>query len=671
MTRVSLSKIVGAASPDRWSQVHTFEPSHEKLSSHGTLLLVVLLQALESPEDNDIDMPSFGREVIQRFHEQYYGVEARDVSVLTHLVDTVKVVSHEFEQVVVHLVAGVFLPTETPGRLGVCYFAGVGSGSCVVLRDDRLYRVLAVDGREESRKSGKVVVASGFVKSGDVLLLGSGEFFRLVSPELLRKSLLLRDPDEISSVLAPQVHGTQESSGVAAVIASFGKALRDEATLVSGPEERERAEASESATAPELDGGKTRFFWTRLAGFWERARKGVAHLRRRPTGSPALEEGEIIVRGEERRHRRLMFSVAFSLLVLLGLSIFFGWRRRVEEGREQAFGAIWEVADHQYNEALTLIELNPLRSRALLSQAKQQIEEGLSDTAAAFSKAHRERLSDRLEEISLMLEQVSGEHRIEEADVFLDLSLVRSNTYAEALGLHEDTLVVLDRASGVLLRMSVANKSADSVGGGPLLSEAQLASVYAGRGFVISDSGVVEVSLSRKTSAVVVEPDPEWGGIVDLEVFGGNLYLLDRDNGEIFQYQGTEGGFGPRRRWFGEGIVPDLSGAVAMAIDGDIWVLTNDDILHFRRGVPEVFSITGLDVPFVEPVALYTDDDSERLYVLDRGNRRVVVLDKSGEYRKQYLWDGIRSVSDMVVSETEGKILLLSGSDIYEIGFRE
>jgi hypothetical protein len=77
-----------------------------------------------------------------------------------------------------------------------------------------------------------------------------------------------------------------------------------------------------------------------------------------------------------------------------------------------------------------------------------------------------------------------------------------------------------------------------------------------------------------------------------------------------------------------------------------------------------------LDVDFSDPVSIYTDDQSARIYILDRGNRRVVVLDKNGEYREQYLWEGIETVSDMVVSEEEKKILLLSGSVIYEIELR-
>lgn len=672
MFATSVSKIVGAARRDRWSQVHSFEPKDKKLSSRGRLLLAVELCALEFSEDADIDMPSFGKEVIQRFHEQYYGAEASDTSAFTRLTESLESVSREFDQVSVQMIAGAILPTEVSGKLGVLYLAGVGSGSAMLLRGEKPYRVLAGGGEEATGKSEKVIAASGFVNEADVLLLGTGGFFRLVAPDVLRKALLLRDPAEISSALAPQIHGSEESSGVAAVIVSFNKELPRPSLSLSEQEGRKATEDSESVVAEsEIRGGLISLVRRRLRGGWLAVRKGVELLGSRQSSGPLLEKGEIVVRGEETRRRRLMFSVAFFLLVLLGVSIFFGWRRRIEDERERAFYAIWEVADHQYNQAVELIELNPLRSRALLSQAKQQIERALSDPQTGLSKEQVQRFSDRSDEISSMLEQVSGEHRIEEGEVFLDLELVRPNSYADSLSLHEDTLVVLDRASGVLLRVGVANKSADPVGGGVLLSGSYVAAAYAGRGFVFSASGVVEVSLTGRTSAVVVEPDPVWGEIADLEVFGGNLYLLDRGNGEIFRYQGVEGGFGPRHRWFGEGVTPDLSQAKSMAIDGDIWLLESDSLLRFRRGAAEPFSISGLDLQFNQPISIYTDDESEQVYILDRGNQRVVVLDKSGEYKEQYLWEGIETVSDMVVSEEEGKILLLSGSIIYEIELSE
>lgn len=665
MLVLSIAKIVGAATKKRWAQVHTFIPSREKLLNYGALLLVLRLEALDLEEESEVDLASFGKEVIQRFHERYYGTDMGSGSVLEHLSHTAEAIADEFKEVDVEAIAGVTLPVDRPDALAVLYLVSSGSGSCVLLRGERPFRVLVGRDSPESGEERKAVTASGFVQKRDMLLLGSGDFFRIVSPEAIKKALGYLDPDEASSILAPQVHGHEENSGVAAVVVKLGVDSSEEKKDVAEKELPVTA-TSRMEDALELKTSLSKFRALGFIGTFKLLKDRLGLGRRAIGFGPALGEGEIIVRTGEDRRRRLMLSVALTLLVLLLASVFFGWRRRIDEERARRFAQVWEVVEHQYNEALSLLELNPRRARALLNEAKDQIGEGLA-AGEDFSAANKRKLSELGEEIEGLLEEVSGEYWIEEGPVFLDLTLIGKDTYADSLALHGDTLVVLDKARGALMGVSVEHKSADAVGGGALLRGARLASVYAGRGFVLSDSGLVEVSLSGKTSAVVMEPDPEWGEIIGIGTFAGNLYLLDRGTGEVFRYQSGEGGFGARRRWFGTGVFPDLSDAKDMAIDGDIWILKSKTILKFRSGAPEAFSISGLDRGFNDPVSLYTDAESLRLYILDRGNLRVVVLDKSGEYREQYLWSGIAGVSDMVVSEAEGKILLVSGSVIYEI----
>lgn len=661
MSLVSVSNIVGAASKRCWSQVHDFTPAKSKISTHGILLMAIKVEALGGGE---VDLASFGKEIIQRFHEHYYGTEVANVSLFSRLESAVSKVTSEFEEVAAEIAAGIVLPTNLAGKEAVLYLAVLGKAQVVLWRGERLYKIL--DKALSEKDDFRVKTASGFVQTKDVLVLGTGEFFKLVSSEKISSAMVADDSVEIASILAPQVHGSDESAGVAALVV---KVAKEQEGLV--PEDSSLQEPERKAR--ELI--RTRGIYGKVNDLLSKLRNLVGFGRRKANDKKELEfkkerdTPEIKVVGEAAlKKRRLMLSVALVLLFMLASSVFFGWRRRVEQEKEQRFSEVWDLVEHKFSEAVSLVELNPIRARALLFESRTALKEAISESESLLSDEQLNRLRERLDEIESKYEEVSGQHSIQEADVFLDLSLVRDSTVGEYLGLHGDTLVVLDRSDGVLLRVDLVSKSSESVGGGHLLSGAKLAGVYSGRGFVVSDSGVVEVSLSGKTSAVVIGSDPEWGEIVDIDVFGGNLYLLDRGTHEIFRYQGVEGGFGTRQRWLGEGILPDLSGALSMAIDGEIWVLKSTEILRFSRGSPVGFRIVGLETALSDPIALYTDEDSERLYVLDRGNKRVVVLDKNGEYTEQYQWEGIESVSSMVVSESQGKIILLSGSLVYEIG---
>ncbi|MEK7091190.1 MAG: hypothetical protein AAB887_01625, partial [Patescibacteria group bacterium] len=64
---------------------------------------------------------------------------------------------------------------------------------------------------------------------------------------------------------------------------------------------------------------------------------------------------------------------------------------------------------------------------------------------------------------------------------------------------------------------------------------------------------------------------------------------------------------------------------------------------------------------------IYTDDETEKLYVLDATDGRVVVLAKTGEYQNQYTNDEMKGATGLVVDEKAGKIYLLVGSKVYEI----
>jgi hypothetical protein len=228
-------------------------------------------------------------------------------------------------------------------------------------------------------------------------------------------------------------------------------------------------------------------------------------------------------------------------------------------------------------------------------------------------------------------------------------------------------LLILDGELGILGAVELQTKQATLVGGGELLRGGESVAVRATRGVVYGDAGVVEVLTDNRTTAVLVEPG-DWGKIEGVGLFSGNVYLLDAGTSEIWQYPGLERGVGERRRWLAAGYTPDLTKAVDMRIDGDIWVLERDGtVKRFRQGNEENFAMKGLDEPVREGVAVYTGENLDRVYVLDRSMARVVVVTKTGEYVAQYQWDGWAAAVDIAVDEEETGLYGLVGSSIYRM----
>ena len=134
----------------------------------------------------------------------------------------------------------------------------------------------------------------------------------------------------------------------------------------------------------------------------------------------------------------------------------------------------------------------------------------------------------------------------------------------------------------------------------------------------------------------------------------------------------TDAGYGGRQEWIAKTEdKASLDQSLNMAIDGSVWTsqISNlkSQISKYTRGVKDNFEISGLDHDMGEGAVIYTDEDTLKLYVLDKVNKRVVVLAKTGEYEGQYTAEQLGEGKDLAVDEKTGKIYVTSGSKIWMI----
>jgi hypothetical protein len=119
----------------------------------------------------------------------------------------------------------------------------------------------------------------------------------------------------------------------------------------------------------------------------------------------------------------------------------------------------------------------------------------------------------------------------------------------------------------------------------------------------------------------------------------------------------------------------DFANAKDMAIAYSVYILKdNGELVNYSGGVKTDFTVIGLDKPFSNPVKISADLDLENIYVADKGNKRIVVLNEDGELVKQYkhedtnLWADINSIS---VSSDEKTIFILDSSKVYKLNEEE
>ncbi|MDP3888771.1 MAG: hypothetical protein Q8Q24_01875 [bacterium] len=620
---LKLSKIVGTQGQKIWSQVYTFTPQEEeKLKKRGTLVAVFSYVLEEETET-----ASIGREILQRMQEEYFGEE--ETPILKRLTLAVRKIAGEFPGLEI---------TAAVQVKNLLYLA-LSRGEVWLKRDELLGRII---------KSDKVIVnGSGFLKTGDLLILGTNSFFELISPGVLRGALESSDPQEAVEALTPLVHGQETASGVSAIIGKIEKVE---------PEFQEVVE--EIVEARELP----------VKDFSSQQDQGTSLVSRVKGKIPRFSLGAVLRRrnSQEVKNRKMFFLVAVILIALLGISLFFGAKKRTDSETLQKYNQTYQEASQLLEQGQALITLNPVQARDLLSQAKEKV------NILQALKIEKSKTDDLQNGVETAMSKVFKEYQLTDVPVFLDLTLVSPDVKGDQLALSGTYLAILDQQNKRVLGADLGSKSTEILAGGSNLSDTKLITSDSNSVLVLEKDGVAQVQIKGKNvQKGKVKTDSGWGEIKSLKEFGGNLYLLDTGRDEIWRYSATESGFSSSgQAWFKEPN-SNLTKAIAMSIDGSIWVLTSDGkILKYTQGAPVGFTISGLVKPFSNPSVLYTDDSINNLYVSDKGNQRIVVLDKSGAYQAEYAWSGIADVSDMVVSESGKKILLLSGSKVYGIDLR-
>jgi hypothetical protein len=322
-------------------------------------------------------------------------------------------------------------------------------------------------------------------------------------------------------------------------------------------------------------------------------------------------------------HKRKVFlSIALILLLVLGFSVYQTLKNQQEAKDKALFTEIYNSAVKDYEEGEDLLSLNENVARDDFLTSQKTLRDGQSK----FKEGSEER-----RQIDALLAKVEAR---------LNGTGDTKTIEAKAVSEDESTLLKVQIDEDV----SHTTKSGDAV-------------LYA------TDDAVVRVINGRKTE--LFENDDDWSEVAGIGSFGSNVYLLDTDEG-VLKFTPTGSGYAKTGYFAGE--APDLSQAVAMAIDGSVYILLkNGTISKYTRGRSDNFKVSGLTKPFANPQIIYTEEDFDNIYVLDRGNSRVVALSKDGEFVKEYQASILKNATGIEVSEADNKIFILAQNRVYEL----
>jgi len=259
--------------------------------------------------------------------------------------------------------------------------------------------------------------------------------------------------------------------------------------------------------------------------------------------------------------------------------------------------------------------------------------------------------------------------------------------------LHENELYVLDAGTPELrmYQMDDINGIQEPPGGSVLLSPdsapagvdvqelTDLGWIGSGSGretesllLLVNGSSLLQLDEAQGFTPVSVADSEVWNDPRAIDGYSGYLYILDTAEDRILKYAPTENSYDsfPLSYFQGETAV-ELEDAVDMAIDGFIYVLTGKNILKFSGGLQADFSVTGLgDQGLQDATALFTDPDTQYLYVADAGLARIVQLTKEGVFVRQFLPPRehealFQGLQDVWVDEVQGELVVLTSDGLF------
>lgn len=246
---------------------------------------------------------------------------------------------------------------------------------------------------------------------------------------------------------------------------------------------------------------------------------------------------------------------------------------------------------------------------------------------------------------------------------FFDLAIDNKNSSADKAYLFDNIVYILDKKNGVIYGFDLDQKSLEKIESEKIKKSNLIAGNKDILFFYVENDGVYQSKNFDKPKKII-SYDEDWGEIIDMIVYNKNIYLLDRKKDELWKYLPSEKGFSQKNSYFSKGHSIDLNLVNSFAIDGSVYFLEEKNIYKYISGVRENFNF---DLPSKNFYfyKIFTDNKTEKIYILDRKNSIIYVLTKTGEYVEQINVDTSLKLNDFFVYNS--KIYVLSNSKIYLI----
>ena len=504
-----------------------------------------------------------------------------------------------------HTVSNLILKLNFPAHVGLSigmlykealYVKTVGAGQ-VYFRRGKTFDVLLSGDK----------TASGYLNQYDLALFTTTKIQDLIGKtEDIQAFIEVEKPADIVQKLNDQEYG-EEDQGFVALFVEFGQSEdptsivpSEVAPIAQNSDERQKSlnvgpPNSPLDMQPPQDSFQSKSFLTKILGFV--------------------------------RTKQFTIIAAVIILALLTWSVVFGYQRREVAKKKARIATISVEIDKKLSEAEDEAFLNLDQSIVLIADAKTMV--------AQLKKDLGDNYSNEVTQLESKIQESEGKIVKKESkdfEEFYDLTLQNEDAKGSMIAKEGELVAILDADQNMIYVLNVDNKSVKKYVHKDVGSAVAIG-IYSGDIFFVTPkNGIFKFTTQSKVNIVVKETGMK--NVVDMELYNGNIYVLDEGADEVYKFLVTEGGYSDKRTYFGEGQTISLSGATGLSIDGSVYIVTKDSVQKYLSGVRERFS-PEFPTKNAQFDHMYTDSDIEQVYILDKKNAAVYILTKEGEYQRQ------------------------------------
>ncbi len=524
------------------------------------------------------------------------------------------------------------------------FLSQAGDSEAYLVR--KRYVSVVSEGLSEDRAEGSLfsAIASGQIEERDFVIFSTTRLMRYIGKtdlaQAIRPTSAAETLDVIRDIIATEILGRIGLIGM-----SFE--LEKEAVV---EQREERKEKREESVRKSVSGG---------SGV-NKAMAVLSGLGGKMGGvGGALKER--FSSGDASKNRVLMILV--GLIVVLVIGIFLASGHKAKQDEIERLDAVLSSVQDRIAEAQTKAAFDKDVARNLLDQAYVDAKSVLD------SGIYREKATLLLVDIENTLDTLDNVERIAEPELVVDLAEKDAAINALGFATVAEKVFVYGAES---LHEILVNEVQDAV-------ELEKGDV------VVSASGFEErrstVFLTRAgkmleardgTVSLMDTDDGDFRKGTAIADYSNRIYMLDGDEGQVYKYtyKGTMERFGVAEEYIID--KTDVKGAVDVAIDGSVYVLTADgEILKFYAGEKVDFFVNKAPAAKIaNPLRIYTNEKLNDVFVLDGVGRRVFVYGKetsTGDltYKAQYLFDGVSELRDLYVDSVTNTLYVMSGGKVF------